>query len=244
MGLLAALGFLTILPVPRAASATPERVGRSQLYFPVVGLLLGLVLTGLHWLLLRYVPPLLAAALLLAVWELLTGGLHTDGLIDTCDGLFGGHTPQERLEIMRDARAGAFGVLGAVLVLLVKYGALASLASSSAGALAVALTAGRWSMVAAIGWFPYARPAGAGVAFKAASRPWMTWLGLALALAVGLGFGRVLGLAAVAVAVPVVWALGRFATRRLGGLTGDLYGACAHLVEAGVLAAAASGPWR
>ncbi|MSQ33020.1 MAG: adenosylcobinamide-GDP ribazoletransferase [Dehalococcoidia bacterium] len=244
MGLLAALGFLTVLPVPAAASATPERVGRSQLYFPVVGLLLGLALTGLHWLLTSYLPPLLAAALLLAVWELLTGGLHTDGLMDTCDGLFGGRTPQERLVIMQDARVGAFGVLGAVLVLLVKYGALASLPVSAAGALAVALTAGRWAMVAAIGWFPYARPAGAGAAFKDASRPWMAWLGLALALAVGWGFGRTLGLVAVAGAVPVVWALGRFAARRLGGLTGDLYGAGAHLVEAGILAVAASGPWR
>lgn len=244
MGFLAALGFLTVLPVPRAASATPAWVGRSQLYFPVVGLLLGLALGGLQWLFAGRVPPLLAAAFLLLAWELVTGGLHTDGLVDTCDGLFGGHTPEQRLAIMRDSRAGAFGVLGAVLVLLTKYAALVSLPPAAAGALVVAPTAGRWAMLAAIGWFPYARPQGTGAAFRAASRPWMPWLGLALALAVAWGFLGLSGLLTVAVAVPAVWALGRFASARLGGLTGDIYGALSHLVEAGVLSVAAIAAWR
>src|SRR5258706_5627486 len=119
-GLRLALGFLTILPM-RVNNIQPGDLGRAAGWFPVVGLLLGLVLSASNWLLLRVFPPALAGGLVVALWAALTGGLHLDGLADCGDGLLASATPERRLEIMRDPRLGAFGglVLAGFLILKV-----------------------------------------------------------------------------------------------------------------------------
>ena len=120
-----ALQLLTRLPVPSSSRPPrPEELGLSVLFFPVVGLLIGALLAGLHtvlWL----VDPGVLAALVLAMWVLLTGGLHLDGLADTADAWIGGQGHRDRtLAIMKDSRSGPIAIVAVVLVLLAKFAAL------------------------------------------------------------------------------------------------------------------------
>ena len=125
--LLVALSFLTILPVG-IAHATDREISRSRAWYPLVGLLYGAMLVAIAALAdLLSLRPLLTAALLTAALAVANRFLHLDGLMDICDGLWGGQTPARRLEIMRDSRVGAFAVAGAATILLLKYGALATL---------------------------------------------------------------------------------------------------------------------
>lgn len=129
-----------------------------------MGLLLGLLLVGVERGAGEIFPLYLVAALLLATLTLVTRGLHLDGLMDVCDGLFGGYTPQRRLEIMRDSHVGAFAVVGAASLLILKYGALVSLLSLRAPGQEWALLLfpmySRWAMVLLMGAFPYVRSQG------------------------------------------------------------------------------------
>ncbi len=237
--LAAALQFLTVVPPLVRRTFTPEEVGRSVGWFPLVGLLLGGLLAGLNWCLGLAFPPGMTAALLLVAWVLLTGALHIDGLLDSCDGLFGGHTPDARLRIMRDERAGAFAVIGGILTLLVKYAALSGNPDRLA-ALLVAPVVGRWAIALALVVFPYGRAEGLGRAMKdhagAAQLVLASAVTCAAAAAVAL---LVPGAWRAALAIPlgglIAWAGGRFVLRRLPGLTGDVYGALCVLVEVAVL---------
>ena len=121
MRFLAALKFLTIIPLPSRLEPTPEEVGHSLAYFPVVGIIIGLILAGLNWLLGLFLPPAVVAGLVLVFMVVISGALHLDGFADTCDGIAGHRTAEERLQVMRDSRVGAFAVIGVSLLLLVKY---------------------------------------------------------------------------------------------------------------------------
>jgi adenosylcobinamide-GDP ribazoletransferase len=205
-------------------------------------------LAGLDAVLLRALPVSVATVLLLGASILATGGLHLDGLMDACDGLFGGRTAARRLEIMRDSRVGSYGVLAGVVQLLLKYAVLGALAPALRGpALVAALTAGRWTMVGATWTFAYARPEGLGAGFKAG----VTWVTMALATlfaaaACWAALGPI-GLALLALAGVIGWLAGAYASGKLGGLTGDCYGALNEVVETAVLLAIlvlAGGPSR
>src|ERR1019366_7911728 len=111
VGFMVALQFLTIAPPVIRRLFTPQEMGRAVGFFPIVGLILGGLLFGLDETLRLLWPPGISAALVLLAWVLLTGALHMDGFLDTCDGLFGGHTSEERLRIMKDERVGAFAVV-------------------------------------------------------------------------------------------------------------------------------------
>ncbi|MCH8930772.1 MAG: adenosylcobinamide-GDP ribazoletransferase, partial [Proteobacteria bacterium] len=142
---------------------------------------------------LKALPIEAVAVVLIVALVLITGGLHLEGLADACDGLFGGHTRDERLAIMRDPRVGVYGVLGLVAVLGLKWAGLQSLPSTvRVEALLLAPTLSRWSMVVAIAAFPYARTEGLGRDFHAKAWPWGVALSGATVLAVAgvlLGFG-------------------------------------------------------
>ena len=222
--------FLTLAPPLIRRPLEMEELGRAVGYFALSGAVLGALLAGLNSLLGRFLPGGVTAALLLAIWVFVTGALHLDGFLDSCDGLWGGHTPEDRLRIMRDERVGAYGLAGGVLLLLLEYAALVSLADRMP-ALLLAPTLGRWSMSLAMVAFPYARPQGLGRAMKDHA----TWGRVALATAVALLVAWVVlrwrGLIVVAVAGMVTWGGARYAQRRLLGLTGDIYGAICVLVE-------------
>jgi adenosylcobinamide-GDP ribazoletransferase len=229
---LLALEFLTILRVRRNAGYDPAAIGGSVAWFPIVGLLIGGLLVAADaassWLFPVYLVPVLV----LVASTVITGALHLDGLADTADGLFGGHTPERRLEVMRDSRTGSFGVVAVVLALLLSYASLLSMTDASRRAiLLVAPAISRMMMVLAILRFPYARPSGLGRAFKDnPPRGWLVALGV-LVLVISLA-GVVWLFALLSIAgLGLVLLIGWFVSRRLGGLTGDIYGAIGVLVE-------------
>lgn len=237
MDFLAALGFLTILPVGRRAREH-KSLARAAAFFPLVGLVLGIILAGADYLLRLAFPVLPASALLLVLLVLLSGALHFEGFVDACDGLFGGHSRERRLEIMRQKQVGAYAIAGGVLLLVVKWAAIASLAGAGRPwALALFPALSRWSMALALGSFPYARQQGLGKAFRGAA---MARLGIAAAvalLAAGvLGGGP--GLLLFAASTALAWLLGMSISRMLGGLTGDTYGAINEVAEAALLVVA------
>ncbi len=236
--LVAATRFLSVIPLPglpqrfdTTDNSSPLKLGSA--YFPLVGLLLALLLYLLQklyeWLRL---PTLTLAALLVVALVILTGGLHLDGLMDSCDGLLGGRTPERRLEIMRDSRVGSFGVLGGICVLLLKFALLADINSRQITlALFIVLPCTRWAMTLALRLFPSARPTGLGATFRrSVTTPRLIFAGvvsLLIALLAGHLVGGLLWLAAMLIAA----LLGLWITRLIGGLTGDSYGAIAEITE-------------
>ncbi len=229
--MLTALGFLTALPVPRRV-ANAAALARALIFFPLVGLLVGALLLGLDLLLAPFLPNGVRVALLLGAGIGLTRALHLDGLMDCCDGIFGGFTPERRLEIMRDSRVGAFGVLGAVVVLLLRFNSLTALSAPwlVAGLLLPPIL-GRWAMALAIVAYPYGRPAGLGVAFKEGASWRQVALAGILATAAAAALWWPWGVLALPLAAALTGGLARFMRGRLPGLTGDCYGAINEIVE-------------
>lgn len=233
ISLLTAFQFLTTFPAVIRRAFTAQELGRAVGYFPVVGLALGGVLYGLEIGFGLIFPAQVVSVLILAIWLLLTRALHFDGFLDTCDGLFGGFTPERRLEIMRDSRVGAFGVAGGGLLLLAKYAALVSLPHLSG--LLLAPVMGRWVLSIAIFAYPYAREKGLGRDMKDN----VGWLQVILATVVAflaaLLFAGWMGLIAIAISGIILWLGASFILRRIPGLTGDSYGTLCELTELAVL---------
>jgi adenosylcobinamide-GDP ribazoletransferase len=233
---LAALQFLTIAPPVVRRPFSPQELGRSTGFYPLVGLMIGglLVLASSSF---GYIfPDALAAALTLALWVLLSGALHLDGFLDACDGLFGGQTAELRLLIMRDERVGAFGLAGGVLLLLLKFTALSSL-ESPLTALVLAPALGRWSITLALAAAPYARAEGLGLQIKNHTTWWQALLATLTALIAAWMLSQWHGLILFGISALGLWLITRFVLRRLPGLTGDIYGALNELVELLVLLA-------
>src|SRR5947209_8035509 len=196
----AAVQFLTVLPVPGSSQLFDKDVNAPRLrigceYFPLVGLLLALLLWLLVLVFAPFVPQLVLAALLVAALVMLTGGLHLDGLMDSCDGLFGGSTRERKLEIMRDSRVGSFGVLGAACLLLLKFALFASLKVHALPfALMLTLPSARWAMVLALRVFPSARASGLGAAFHQVVTTERLLVAGIIVLAIALVLGQLIGL--------------------------------------------------
>jgi adenosylcobinamide-GDP ribazoletransferase len=234
--LAAAVEFLTPLRLRGDEPLADAIIGRSSALFPLVGLLLGMALVGIDRLGQAVLPASAVDALLVATLALSTGGLHLDGVADATDGLFGGRTPARRLEIMRDSRVGSFGVLAVTLVLLLQFTALEGLLPPwRVPALLLFPVLGRTAMVAAIAAFPYARAQGLGILFQRYVLPWPLLIAamssLALAVLCFSGSGAALWGAGLLVAATI----GSLMRRRIGGLTGDCYGAICELTQIVVL---------
>ena len=227
-----ALQFLSSLPVSLPGMPEPRELGRSLLFYPLVGLLFGLLL-WLASLLLQGTPAPLHAALLLTVWVLLSGALHLDGLADSADAWLGGFGDRERtLQIMKDPRSGPIAVVTLVLVLLLKFCALWVLVEQGIGAqLLLAPLIGRAAMLGLFLCTPYVRPGGLGQALaEHLPRPAAGWVLLGTAL-----FCLVLGGWVVVLALAVFAWLRHLMCRRLGGTTGDTAGALLELLELAVI---------
>ncbi len=233
MGLLAALQFLTVIPVKRSFSA--EQIGRSTTYFPIVGIIIGLILAGLNYLLGLVLPASIVNVLLVAAMVLLSGALHLDGLVDTCDGIAGHRTPEERWQVMHDSRAGGFGVIGAALLLLVKFVALDSVPPClMMFTLVAAPVISRWAMVYAVFAYPYARPSGLGKTFKEATGWQQFIIATLVTVALSAGLFQIAGLVVLFIVWLFVVAVVFYLKRKFAGLTGDTYGAINELAESGV----------
>lgn len=233
--LLIALQFLTRLPVRLPGMPAPEQVGRSLLWYPLVGLLLGGLLLAAQALLSQQ-PAVLQAALLLTLWVALSGGLHLDGLADTADAWVGGYGERERtLAIMKDPRSGPIAVVVLVLLLLLKFAALLVLLEAGQTlALLLAPWLGRSALPLLLRSTAYVRPGGLGaqLAEHLPRRELPRVLGLHLALLALTGLSGLWAL----LAATLVFALWRRALlARLQGTTGDTAGALVELTEVAVL---------
>lgn len=232
--LMLALAMLTTLPVPHPASPDPDQVGRAPLTYPLVGLLLGALLIGASGVLFD-LPPLAGAAIVLALWALLTGALHLDGLGDCADGLLGGHADAERRRaIMHDPHVGGAAVVAVVLVLIGKFSGLtAALDHGDLLPLLLAPLLGRGAVLALMCALPYASSGGIAEAITAHLPRQAGWLAVALVA----GLALLVAPAAFLLAALITWLIGHGALRRLGGASGDVYGAAIELVETAVLLA-------
>lgn len=204
-------------------------------YFPVVGIIIGVILAALNYLLSLVLPSSVVNALLVVSLVVLSGGLHLDGLADTCDGLAKHGTPGERRRVMHDSRVGGFGVIGIALVLLVKYISLNSLPLSlMTFSLIIAPVMSRWAMVYAIFAYPYARASGLGKAFKQATGWWQFTIATLVTLALAAVLLKLAGLLILFVAWLLTMAIAIYLKRKFAGLTGDTYGAINEVAESAV----------
>ncbi len=239
---LTAAGFLTRLPVPGWVGWAEDRMLRASRYFATVGALVGLGGGLVWWLAGQIAPAAVAAGLALAAMVLLTGALHEDGLADCADGLGGGKTGAEALEIMRDSRVGSYGALALVFSVGLRWAALAALAPGW-GVLALVLAGGigRATMVPATALASYARPDGLGRSLAGGAGGVEVAAALGTALALGI-VGGWAGLLALGLALAVAGGFLLYMTRRVGGYTGDGLGAMAQLGEIAVMVVLA-GAW-
>ena len=231
-----------MFPTALSRGLNQKAISDSRAYFPLVGLFLGLALVGLDWGAGKIFPVYLTAAVLLVFLVAVTRGLHLDGLMDVCDGLFGGFTRERRLEIMRDSSVGAFAVAGAVCILLLKYGALLSLLSLDGDgrrwSLLLFPTLSRWSMVLLLGAFPYVRDQGLGSPFHQRRARLATLIALVVVILAAVLIGGIGGAGMLLGVSVLAWLLGKGMVTLLGGLTGDTYGAANEVIEAAALVAA------
>ena len=237
----AAWRFLTVFPFP-GRYGEGGALGRSLAMFPVVGAVLG----GLAWLVATalglVLPPLPLAMLVVAAMALFSFGLHMDGLADCADALLSlGRSRERALEVMRDSRIGAHGALALCLVLLLKVACLASMPVAKMALAALAApVAGRAAMFFPMLLLPYLRDEGLGKIFaRTHAAPLLAYGVAAVAALSWAALGVSSGGVAVGAWAFVVALWVYFLRRRLGGATGDCYGAACELGEAAFVLGAA-----
>jgi len=221
----------TVLFMPEGSAPDEEMrlTGRSMLYFPLAGLVIGLLLAVLYILFRAALPPAVTGVLLVAALAVITGAHHIDGVMDTCDALVAGKTRAGRLEIMADTRVGAFGITGACLLLLTKYVCLS--AALGLSALLTFPLLSRWAITGLILIFPPAKESGSFYSLKGGAA-WSGFIGATvIALAAAILFnGLIIGPLLMTGLFGLLYCVGLLFRRLFGGLTGDC---CGALIEAG-----------
>ncbi len=236
-GLFLTLSFLTTLPIVPSRYQYEVRHWRTAVFwFPIIGGLIGGLVWLVGWASGLIFGAWLSAVLAVSAWAVATGGLHLDGLADCFDGLLVMAERERRLEIMRDPRLGAFGAIGLILFLLVKISAVQAVLANERGlALVAAAVTGR-AMISWVARQPAARSDGLGLVFSVQIRPFFLIIAtlppIGLLILMGWRGGLALALTLIVVAGIIA-----FARRRIGGVTGDVFGLTVELVELAVLIA-------
>jgi len=230
------------MPLPIRGEVTADDLRASMGWYPLIGAGLGLLgwtcCVGLQCL---HLPAFVVAAITVILLEVCTGALHLDGVMDTCDGLGSGASRDRALAIMKDSRVGAMGVFGAVAVLLLKVAALSALLpTQSLTPLVIGWAAARATPIWGASLFPYARAQGTGAAFAAGRAPAALSMATVLALLIGYVLARRGGLLLAATVLVSVLLLQACIARKLGGLTGDVYGMGIEVGEVVALVAGVS----
>lgn len=236
---LMAVQFLTIWPVSLDGRPQAAEQGRSTLYYPLVGLLIGGGLAVLAAAAGTWFPATTVAAVLLVAWVIATGALHLDGLADAADGWLGGQGERARtLRIMQDPHTGAAGAVAVVLLLITKFAALSIVLGTAYWWLLLFVPVlARVGVVALLLTTPYARPGG----MAASVVPGMPRQAARVVVGAALGgitliaawsAGIVLGVLMVLLPALALWGWRGLMMRRLGGTTGDTAGAAIEAMEA------------
>ena len=229
---LAAIRFLTIVPVPGTWGTTEEDLRACIPWFPVVGLLLGMLAAAAAWGLGHGCPPLLLAALMPVLLLGFSGALHMDGLSDTADGFLSSRPRERILEIMKDSHVGAMGVIAIVCVLLLKFAAIASLPAERVWQTVLLMPlAGRCAIVLNMVLLSSARPGGLGALFSS-KRPWLSCIwAILLLFGVAWQLLHLRGIVAGAVVLLIATLFAYYCRRKIGGSTGDTFGAVCEITE-------------
>lgn len=237
----AALGLLTRLPLPGDPAPAIARGARAAWAWPVAGAVVGALAALAASLALGLgLPPALAAAVALGAQVMVTGALHEDGLADSADGLWGGHSRETRLEIMKDSRTGTFGVVALVLSLLARWAAVSALLDAGAhwgahwGALIAAGAVSRAAMAVLMAALPSARAVGLSHAVGRPAAP-TAWVAVAAAAAIAVATTGLTAFALALTATAAALSVALIARAKIGGQTGDILGAAQQLAEIAVL---------
>ena len=231
-----ALQFLTLFPVRVRRPLATGELGGSLVYFPLIGALIGGILALAGSALTTVASPLLASAIVVALGLVLTGLLHFDGLLDTVDGLFGGANREDRLAIMRDSRVGSFALAAGTCDILLRLAAVNVLLETG-GLLGLiwAAAASRFAMAYTVMAFKPARDSGFSFDFRVGVNALTVVLAGLIALVLGYATVGHASLALIAGALVLAHLAGLLAVSKVGGLTGDIYGAVNEVVEIAML---------
>lgn len=227
----AGLQFLTRISLIKETEWSNIRFGNSVSYFPLVGAIIGLLLAGIYYLGNMYLSRHFLCALLIVAEIVITGGLHCDGYMDTADGVFSGRGREKMLEIMKDSRVGSNGVVAFVMLVLMKWSLYLDMSHKfMLITLYSAPIIGRLAMVMVIVCFPYARPEGLGKLFK----EYTSYKTLIIATGIGvlllLLINKLMLISAIG-SIFFAYLFAKNVSAKLGGLTGDVYGATTELTE-------------
>lgn len=234
--LLLALQFLTAIPV-KIKQVSDRDIAKSLIFFPAIGMFLGLALVGLDSVLpVLYFESFISNIILVVVLVILTAGLHLDGLSDTFDALLSGKDRQEMLNIMKDPHIGVMGVLSLICAILLKISFLSEISAANRQvSLFLMCVLSRWSLVFSIYFFPYARQEGRAKKFFELKNTGIFLLCAILTLAFAYAIWQVNGLKVFVTAVTCVYLMNKLISKKIGGLTGDTLGAVNELTEILVL---------
>lgn len=234
----ASLGILSRIPVKVNQEASSKRGAASSWAFPIAGAVIGLISVIAGWAsMLLEVPDIATAAIILTTLIMVSGAMHEDGLADTFDGLWGGFTPERRLEIMKDSHIGAYGVLALTVSVLTRFGLILALVQQGQIWMIIAVAAlSRAPMVFVMSKLPPARDFGLS---RTVGQPRIETALLAILIALTFGFAMLGGviLHGILLTGISVGALAFVAKRKIGGQTGDILGAAQQLSEIAFLAA-------
>jgi len=231
-GLFSALRFLTIIPVPGAIGLSREDLSTGVVFFPLVGLLVGLVASLVGISSMRVFAPWVSGVLVVITWIAMSGGLHMDGLADTADGFLSARPRDRVLEIMKDSHVGVMGVIVVDCVILVKVVSLLSMDSGALWRAAILVPfSGRCAMVVMMGLLRVARPDGLGHAFSGRRRTWEAVLTVFVLSGVSWIIAEGRGLVAASASIFATLLFAAWCRRKIGGATGDTYGAACEIAE-------------
>ena len=238
--LLTAVQFLTRLRVP-SAPYEQDSLARAVKFFPVVGLLIGSGSVLLYLMLAPHLPSTIVALLVVIYLVAITGGLHEDGLADSADGFGGGWEREKVLAIMRDSRIGTYGAAALALSLLARVLLIASLSRTQAAAwLIAAPVLSRWTILPLSYFLPPARDRdqnqidGQGARIARLTTRGSLIMGSLLTLAIVLALLHFRALIPILVSLAVTLATALYYRHRIGGVTGDCFGATTQVAEIAV----------
>jgi len=259
-----AVQFLTRLPTPDFPGYQAQWLSSSARYFPVVGVLVGIINVSIWWLAHLVLPQAVSVGLMMAVSLLVTGAFHEDGFADSCDGFGGGYSRERVLDIMKDSRIGAYGAIGICMMLGLKWATLVAMPMASFAPMVVsAHMVSRWCATAVICNLPYVRVAddakakpfaqglelgdwllsgalgvaalSAAIALRAVVAPGVAFGWNAVSSVTGLGWPIRAVCTSLLTAAVITWLATAYIRQRIGGYTGDCLGAVQQLTELGFL---------
>jgi len=220
------------LPVAKNLEIQEETLAKSVKYFPLAGILIGLILAGVNFLFSFIFPAMVVSVIILIFLVWIGRGFHLDGWADTIDGLFGGADKEERLKIMKDSQIGSFGVIALVSLLLLKFTLIFELSSQRVFPFILILmpAMGRWSMVLTMPFYSYLRVKGTG-SFTKLVKKRDVLIATILIFVLSAGLLRLKGFILLFSAFIFTLLITQWISRKIGGMTGDTYGALNETIE-------------